>query len=224
MPGFWKARAVLAEIALCRGKAAEATSLTDELIAALPPRSRPWGHACRGKILLWAGAYADALESLELAVASGVPQSLRHRGAALLLSGRLDEAGSDLEEALRQGVDAEGLTWRGELRRRRGDFKGAVEDLNAAVRMDGANSFWALANRALAKGAAGDAAGQWADFSTIRRDVLDHFETAAGLKAKSAGDPAAVRAVLEAGLALARGVRVSNEYLFPVWMSHGLQA
>ncbi|MDD5304069.1 MAG: tetratricopeptide repeat protein, partial [Elusimicrobia bacterium] len=57
VPGFWKARAALAEIALCRGKAAAAAKLTAELIEELPERSRPWGHACRGKILLWSGDY-----------------------------------------------------------------------------------------------------------------------------------------------------------------------
>lgn len=217
VPGFWKARAALAEIALCRGKAAAAARLTAELIAELPERSKPWGRASRGRILLWSGDYAAALESLEPAVSAGVPYSLRWRGAARMLTGRLDEAALDLEEALRQGLDAEGLVWRGELKRRRGDLKGAIEDLNAAIRMDGANSFWALANRALAKGAAGDEAAARADFSTIRRDVLDRFEKAAGVKAGP--DAASVRAVLEAGLALGRGVRVSNEYLFPVWMS-----
>lgn len=221
VPGFWKARAALAEIALCRGKAAAAAKLTDQLIAEMPERSKTWGHAVRGKILLWSGDYAKALESLELAVAAGVPYSQRHRGASRLLLGRLDEASADLDAGLSQGVDAEGLTWRGELRRLRGDFKGALEDLNAAVRMDGANSFWALADRALAKSAAGDAPAAWADFSMIRRDVLDRFEKAAGRKAKSPEDADGVRAVLEAGLTLGRGVRVSNEYLFPVWMSHG---
>jgi tetratricopeptide (TPR) repeat protein len=221
VPGFWKARAALAEIALCRGKAAAAAKLTDQLIAEMPERSKTWGHAVRGKILLWSGDYAKALESLELAVAAGVPYSQRHRGAARLLLGRLDEAQADLDAGLSQGVDAEGLTWRGELRRLRGDLKGALEDLNAAVRMDGANSFWALADRALAKSAAGDAPAAWADFSMIRRDVLDRFEKAAGRKAKSPEDADGVRSVLEAGLTLGRGVRVSNEYLFPVWMSHG---
>ncbi|MDD5305619.1 MAG: hypothetical protein PHS14_21170, partial [Elusimicrobia bacterium] len=147
--------------------------------------------------------------------------SQRHRGAARLLLGRLVEAAGDLDAGLAQGVDAEGLTWRGELRRLRGDVKGALEDLNAAIRMDGANSFWALANRALAKGASADAAAAWADFAMIRRDVLDRFEKAAGRKAKSPEDAEGVRAVLEAGLRLGRGVRVSNEHLFPVWMSHG---
>ncbi len=224
VPGFWKARAALAEIALCRGDAAAAARLTARLIEELPPQSKPWGGACRGKLQLWSGEYAKALESLEPAVSAGVPYSLRYRGAAFLLSGRLDEAARDLEDSLRQGVDAEGLTWRGELKRLRGDFKGAIEDLNAAIRMDGANSFWALADRALAKGAAGDAAGMGADFSTIRRDVLDRFEKEAGLKAKSPADSDAIRKVLAAGLALGRGVRVSNEYLFPVWMGHARDA
>jgi len=220
VPGFWKARAALAEIALCRGNKKAAAAAADALIAGLPERSKPAGHGCRGRILLWAGDYARALESLEPAVSAGVPSSLRHRGAAKLLTGRLDEAAPDLDEALRAGVESEGLTWRGELRRLRGDLKGALEDLNAAIRMDGANSFWALANRALAKGAAGDEPGLRSDFATIRRDVLDAFEKAAGLKA-AAADAAAIRHVLQAGLALGRGVRVANEYLFPVWMSHG---
>jgi tetratricopeptide (TPR) repeat protein len=220
VPGFWKARAALAEIALCRGDAALAIRRVDELIERAPERTQAWGHACRGRILLWSGEYARALESLAIAADAGVPYALRHRGAARLLSGRLDEAASDLEDALRQGVDAEGLTWRGELRRLRGDSPGALEDLGAAIRMDGSNSFWALANRALARGAAGDEGGMWSDFSMIRRDVLDAFEAAAGVRAKAPGDPA-VRATLEAGLRLGRGVRVANEYLFPVWMDHG---
>jgi tetratricopeptide (TPR) repeat protein len=224
VPGFWKARAALAEIALCRGDAAKASGHVDLLIAEVPERTKAWGHAYRGKILLWSGAYERALESLEIGVAAGIPYSLRHRGAARLLSGRLDEAAADLEEALRQGVDVEGLTWRGELKRRRGDLKGASEDLSAAIRMDGANSFWALANRALARGASGDAAGLWSDYTTIRRDVLDRFEREAGLKPAAAADAKTAAAVLEKGLALARGLRLANEYLFPVWMSDGREA
>ena len=224
VPGFWKARAALAEIALCQGRPADAANLAAELIKALPTQTRPWGHACLGKMRLWSGEYERALESLAPAVDFGVPDSVRHRGGARMLLGRLDEAVADLDAALAQGVDAEGLTWRGELKRRRGDLKGAVEDLSAAIRLDSANSFWALANRALAKGAGGDQPGMWSDFSTIRRDVLDRFETAAGLKAASAQDSEAIRTVLEAGLRLARGMRVANEYLFPIWMGHGREA
>ena len=221
VPGFWKARAALAEIALCRGEEERAARLSAELIAKLPERSKPWGQVCHGKILLWSGQYEQACEHLDIGVSAAVPYALRHRAGARLLLGRLDEAGTDLEDALRLGADAEGLTWRGELRRLRGDHAGAVEDLTAAIRMDGSNSFWALANRALAKSACGDAAGQWSDFSTIRRDVLDSFETAAGIKAAGPGETAAVQTILVAGLRLARGVRVANEYLFPVWMGHG---
>lgn len=224
VPGFWKAGAALAEIALCRGDASAAARLSGELIEGMPERTRPWGHACRGKLLLWSGEYEAALASLELGVSAGVPYSVRHRGAALMLLGRFDEAARDLEEGLRQGTDAEGLTWRGELRRLRGDLQGALEDLGAAIRMDGAHSFWALADRALARGASGDTAGMWTDFTTIRRDVLDRFEESAGVKAGSPENPDAVRSVLEAGLALGRGMRVSNEYLFPVWMGHGRRA
>lgn len=218
VPGFWKARAALAEIALCRGDAPRALRLSAELVDALPERIKPWGRAAWGKLLLWRGDYAAALKQLEPAVSAGIPYSRRHRGAALLLLGRLEEAAPELEEGLRQGVDAEGLTWRGELRRLSGDHKGAVEDLNAAIRMDGANSFWALADRALAKGAADDEAGLWADFKSVRRDVLDRFEQEAGAKADDPSKTAEARAILETGLKLGRGVRVANEYLFPVWM------
>lgn len=216
VPGFWKARAALAEIALCRGDAARAVRLWEELIATAPERTKSWGSAGLGKHLLWTGEYEKALVHLDLAVAATVPYSRRHRGAAKLLLGRLDEAAADLEESLREDAGAEGLTWRGELRRLRGDFKGAVEDLNAAIRMDCTNSIWALANRALAYGASGDAARLKSDYAMIRRDVIERFE----LEADEAG-PAAV---LEAGLRLGRGVRVANEYLFPVWMGHGKKA
>ena len=221
VPGFWKARAALAEIALCRGDRARALTLSAELVEALPERIKAWGRAAWGKLLLWSGDYPAALVQLEAAVAAGIPYSRRHRGAALLLLGRLDEAAADLEEGLRQGVDAEGLTWRGELRLARGDFKGAIEDLSAAIRMDGANSFWALADRALARGASGEPEGLWADFKSVRRDVLDCFEKAAAVKADEPSKTAEARAALEAGLKLGRGVRVANEYLFPVWMGDG---
>ncbi len=138
--------------------------------------------------------------------------------AVVDLAQRRGEAAADLEEALRQDGGVESLTWRGELRRLRGDWKGAGEDLNAAIRMDGTSSFWALANRALAKSAAGDAAGLKSDYASIRRDVLDRFEAEAGAA------EAKPEAVLEAGLRLGRGVRVANEYLFPVWMGHGKKA
>ncbi|UPT75771.1 MAG: tetratricopeptide repeat protein [Elusimicrobiota bacterium] len=221
VPGFWKARAALAEIALCRGDEKAAAARADELVASMPERKRPAALAVRGRLRLWAGDAAGALSDLDAAVGAGIPQTLRPRGAALLLSGRLDEAAADLDEALRSGPDAEALTWRGELRRRRGDFAGAIEDLGAAIRQDGSNSFWALANRALARSASGDAAGAWSDYATIRRDVLDFFEKRAGKAPADSADQEALRAVLEAGLALGRGVRASNEHLFPVWMGHG---
>lgn len=218
VPGFWKARAALAEIALCRGDRAAALRRADELVEALPDRSKPWGLTCRGRLLLWVGEYEASLASLEPAVAAGVPGASLCRGGALLLLGRLDQAARDLEAESASGPSAEALTWRGELRRLRGELPGAVEALGAAVRLDGGNSLWALADRALAKGAAGDAPGMWTDYTTIRRDALERFERAAGAKPAGPGDLEAMRSVLEAGLRLARGLRASNEHLFPVWM------
>lgn len=218
VPGFWKARAALAEIALCRGDRAAALRRADELVEALPERSKPWGLACRGRLLLWLGEYERGLASLEPAVAAGVPGAALHRGGALLLLGRLAEAAGDLEADSASGTGAEALTWRGELRRLTGRLKEAGEALSAAIRLDGSNSVWALADRALVKGAAGDAAGMWTDYTTIRRDALERFERAAGAKPAGPADAEAMRSVLEAGLRLARGLRASNEHLFPLWM------
>ncbi|MBI3554152.1 MAG: tetratricopeptide repeat protein [Elusimicrobia bacterium] len=225
-PEFWRARAASAENALCRGAPARAFKTLELLVKAMPAQNKPWAQAAQGRLLLWSGRYAEALACLEPGVQSGVPQALRHRGAALLLLEKWDQARSDLDESLRQTPsDSEALTWRGELKRRRGDFKGALEDLAAARRQDSANPIWSLANGALAKGAMGDAHGMWTDFQNIRRDVLDAFEKAAKTEAKSPAQTDKVRAVLEAGLRLARGMRATNEYLFPVWMrtSHGIK-
>lgn len=220
VPAFWKARAALAEIDLCQGDPAAALARAGELVDALPERSRPWGLVVRGRLRLWTGDYAGAVLDLDPAVKAGAPAAARLRAAARLFSGDRAGAAEDLAAALGGGADVEALVLRGELRRLSGDAAGAIEDLGAAIRMDGSNSFWALANRALARGDAGDAAGQWTDYATIRRDVLDRFEKEGGAAPASAAESAAVRRVLEAGLRLGRGLRASNEHLFPVWMGH----
>ncbi len=220
VPGFWKARAALAEIDLCLGDAPAALARASELVDALPERARPSGLVVRGRLRLWTGDYAGALADLDPAVKGGAPAAHRLRAAARLFSGDRAGAAADLEAALAAGADVEALVLRGELRRLSGDCAGALEDLGAAIRLDGSNAFWALANRALARGDSGDAAGQWTDYSTIRRDVLDRFEKEAGAAPSSPADAAAVRRVLEAGLRLGRGLRASNEHLFPVWMGH----
>jgi tetratricopeptide (TPR) repeat protein len=218
VPDFWRIRAALAETELCAGKTEAALKRLDALVKEMPRESNGWGLAARGRMLLWIGRLAPALADLDAAVEAGSTAARGHRGAALLLTGKNEAGEKDLDAAAEAAPsDAEVLTWRGEARRLRGDHQNALADFSAARRSAGGNPFWALANSALSKGAVNDAHGMWTDFQSIRRDVLDAFEAAAKNKAGSPADTAAMKRVLEAGLALGGGVRVSNEYLFPLW-------
>jgi tetratricopeptide (TPR) repeat protein len=83
----------------------------------------------RGELASWTGDHERAIE-----LADESPDGDRLRGGALLLIGRLDEAGAALARCLeREPGHAEALLWRGELARLRGDLDASLRDLDAGI-------------------------------------------------------------------------------------------
>lgn len=214
-PGPWKARAYLAEIALCRGRAAEAFAGLDPVV-----RADGWdvgeALAWRGSLRLWHGDYRAALEDLDAAAAREAPFALGWRGAAKLQLGRTEEALEDLDACLRRREeDDEARVWRSELHRRMGRPRDCLRDLDRVLDEESEVNFWARANRGLALAALGERAAGERELARLPP----------GLKAwlrRRAGTGAAPLALLEAGLRLGRGLRRPDPYLQAVWMGSRL--
>ena len=125
------------------------------------------------------------------------------------------EALKDLDQYVRDRVDAEGLIWRGEIKRRLGRPLEAMEDLDRALG-DG-DDLWALINRGLARGALGDQGGLRADFLSLPADIRTFLLRKIG-SLPGERRPESFRAALEMGLTLGHGLRRPHSYLFPIWM------
>ncbi len=134
--------------------------------------------AWRAEIKLWGGDYSGALADSEASLRAASPALWAHcwRGAALHMLGR--PALHDLDVALkRDPVDAEALTWRGEVHRLAGRMKPALADLDLAVKLRPfATSY---VNRALAWDELGNQSKCIADFEEFRR-VAPKLARAAG--------------------------------------------
>lgn len=212
-PVFWKAEAGLAEAALCRGDEARAFAVMDGLAARLAGPDRAGALAWRGELHLWRGRYEAALADLSESDREGCPLAGCWRGGALLRLGRAEEAVAVLDAHLaRCPDDQEALVWRAEALRVLGRTDRALSDLDRV----GQASLWALANRALCRGAAGDAAGMRADYLILDRPAREYFELELG--AAGAGTPDGMRAVLAALLSAGGGIRRADPYLRPLWL------
>lgn len=224
-PQYWKARALLAEIALSQGRSREAFAAMGGLYRTVPEMDRPAILVWRAEMRLWTGAYAAALRDLDAALAlaaatraSPFPLTLCWRGAALLKLGRLPEALRDLDAQLRlHPEDQEALIWRGEAKRLAGRCREALADLDAACRF-GNSPMWAYVNRALVRARLRDHPGMWADYFLVPLRVRSYFSWRAGRDVKPGAPPRAVTAQLEAILDAGRGVRRSEQYLFSMWL------
>ena len=92
MPQVWKARALLAELALARGERTRALRTMDRLLRTVPDSDRASVLAWRGEVRLWIGEYREALADLDSAVARQSPLALCWRGAAHLKLGHYPAA------------------------------------------------------------------------------------------------------------------------------------
>ena len=133
------------------------------------------------------------------------------------MEGDFKAARVDLDSALGPGSrDAEAYTWRGELNRKTGRYREALEDLNRAVEL--ARGTWAYANRALVHAALKNDFGLKKDYERIPGDVIRHARARLGLKSPTVWNKKQAVSLLETALRSALGVRRHETYLTPVWM------
>jgi tetratricopeptide (TPR) repeat protein len=218
-PQVWKARALLAEIALCQGDRAGAFRAMDDIVRTVPMEmDRASVLAWRGEMRLWMGEYRQALRDLDAAVAGRSPLALCWRGAANLNLGNYPAAMQDLDAQLRSHPeDQEALVWRGEAKRRAGRWREALADLDAACRI-GNTPLWAYLNRALVRAQLKDLPGMRSDFLMIPERVRSYFSWKMGKDVKPDSPPGTITAQLLAILKAARGVRRNDQYLFSLWL------
>jgi tetratricopeptide (TPR) repeat protein len=219
-PAFWKARGMLAECALCQGRAAEAFPLMDQCVDQLAAAGNAAEHeeatTWRGELRLWLGQYGAALADLAPGIASASTYALIWGGAAHLLQGEHDRALALLDRAVKAAPgDAEAYLWRGEAHERLGHLDRALGDFDRALGVTGM-VIWPCVGRALVRARTGDAAGTIADFTALPARMRALFEWKTGTRVD--GDPRAAVEVLLAMREAARGLRRSEQYLEALWM------
>ncbi|MBI2790000.1 MAG: tetratricopeptide repeat protein [Elusimicrobia bacterium] len=215
VPDYWWFQCRLGEAYMASGSLARGLREFEKAsAAATDPRARRAVTTWHGAALLWAGRYPEALAKLDEGAAIGTRIWVNcWRGAAYLMLGRRAEALADLDAAIATDPqDLEAHLWRGEAHRVMGRTSDALRDLDRALELDPAYA-WAYANRALARDDAGDAEGMAADFKRLPRDLVAAF----GWPGRAVPDRARMRALLEAGLARAKGVRRPEAYINSVW-------
>lgn len=176
-----------------------------------------------GGALLWAGEYRRAAAKLDEAVGLGAELWVKcWRGGAHLMLGKRLKAVQDLDEAIKTDPqDLEAHLWRGEAYRLLGRNADALRDLNRAIALD-AKYTWGYFNRALARGAAGDAKGMAADFARIPAAVIAAIRGELKAGTPVAKNVKAMRGILEEGLRRAKGIRRPEHYLNAIWMGREL--
>ena len=214
-PGLWELRCRMAEGLLARGDRGRGLAEFARAARSSEASARPAIQAWHGEALLWLGRYRAALGQLDAAVAAGARYARAWRGAVYVKLGRRD-ALAELDEAQRLDAgDPEIPLWKGEACRVAGRFAGALEELGRAIR---SGFHWGLYNRALVWHDLGrmDAMGE--DFASIPRKETDFLRGELGLPRRRELTVAQMRAILEAGLSRAKGVRRSEAFLRPLWM------
>lgn len=218
IPKFWKAKAYIAEDALCQGERRRAFKTMDEVVPALKGYAAAAALGWKGEMRLWCGDYVGALRDLTESVRGNGHMSMCWRGASLYKLGRPKQALAELDAYLEKwNCDQEGLIWRGEIKRRQGRFKEAMQDLDAAVRLRN-TPFWAHVNRGLALAAQRDFDGMWADFYVVPGQVMAFFQWKCKISIERDHTPANAVKLLEAVLEAGKGLRRSDCYLYPVWL------
>jgi len=218
MPQVWKARALLAEIALLQDDRAGAFRIMDQLLRNVTDYDRGSTLAWRGEMRLWAGEYRAAIPDLNEAIRWESPLALCWRGAAHVKLGNFPDALRDLDSQLRSHPeDQEALIWRGEARRLLGRLREALADLDAACRF-GNSPLWAYVNRALTRARLRDVLGLRSDYLLVPEWVRSYFSWKLGADVKPDTPPRIITAQLEAMLEAARGIRRNDQYLYSLWL------
>ncbi|MDP3542339.1 MAG: tetratricopeptide repeat protein, partial [Elusimicrobiota bacterium] len=208
-PDYWWFRCRMAEAIMARGDVPGGLrEFARAAAAASGERARRAVTTWHGAALLWAGRYRAALRTLDEGAAIGTKIWVNcWRGAARLKLGDSRGALTDLDAAIEADPeDLEAYQWRGEAHRLAGRHARALLDLDRALALDPKYA-WAYVNRALARGALGDEKGFAADYARVPPDLL-----------AAARGPKGKRALLEAALSRAKGVRRPERYLDALWM------
>lgn len=211
-PEFWHARCSLGETLLCLR---DGDSAFREFARAADGEGRAEVWAWHGEALLWIGRYREALTLLDRAVAAGAWLGCGWRGAAHLVLGDFAAAQPDLDRAVVAApFDAEAHLWRGELLRRMGRYQEALRDLDGSLALDPAG-VWARFDRALALAALDRRREMRAEFRRLPEAAVRPVLRALG-RAMPRSDRE-IEAALRAGLAMAGGLRRSEDYLQGLW-------
>lgn len=207
-PDDWWVQCRLAEALMADGDVPGGLLEFERAAAAAEAPARGAILAWHGAALLWTGRYREALARFDESAAAGAATWLDcWRGAALLKLGHRRQALAALDAAIKaDGQDLEARLWRGEAHRLDGRHAEALRDLDRALSLD-PRYLWAYVNRALVRGALGDEKRLTADFAKVPSDVL-----------AAVRGPKDKRALLEAALARARGLRRPERYLDAIWM------
>ncbi|MDD5304845.1 MAG: tetratricopeptide repeat protein [Elusimicrobia bacterium] len=219
VPEYWWLHCRMAEALMAGGDVAGGLREFERAAAiAGDDRARQAIMTWHGAALLWAGKYRRALAMFDKASGLGTKIWVNcWRGGACLKLGENRKALAELDLAIKTDhQDLEAYLWRGEALRLLGRHAEALNDLDRAIALD-ANYTWAYFNRALVRGARGDAKGMAADYAMIPRDVVAALGGAPKAGA-AALTPKEMRAVLESGLKRAKGIRRPEHYLNSIWM------
>lgn len=217
-PRFWKTKAYIAEAALCQGERARALKTMDALVKGLKGYEAAAALGWKGELRLWCGDYAGALRDLTDSLRGSAHMSMCWRAASLYKLGKPDQALSELDAYLQKwDCDQEGLIWRGEIKRKQGRIREAVEDFDAAVRLRNA-PLWAHVNRALANAARRDFDAMWSDYYVVPMQVAAFFQWKCKISVERDHTPENAVRLLEAILEAGKGLRRNDCYLYPVWM------
>lgn len=192
----------MAEVLFCTGRRSEALAAITRV--RVSSEGTPYHSsllAWEGELLLFSGKYEEAIALERLALKGHDDAAHCWLGAALACSGKLAEALTELDIAVKLfPTDMEARTWRAEVLRRLGDARRSRSELREVFALR-ARHPWALVNRALLSCAEGDIASALNDIVEARA-VL-------GLEKGSARKP---EREAQALLSLARGNRRDDLY------------
>jgi|GEM_PF-2337926 len=147
----------LSEVLFCTGRRREALASMKKMRLLSDGTPFHAGFlAWEGELHLFSGNYGKAIELERLAAQGHDDAAHCWLGAALACSGKLDEALTELDIAVRLfPTDMEARTWRAEVLRRKGDSSRAGADLREVLSIHPQYP-WALVNMALLFSAGGD--------------------------------------------------------------------
>jgi len=211
----------LAEAELCLGRRRAAFGWLAKGLAACPGQEGEL-LAWRGELKLFLGDYHGALADLRTAVRKKSLYARTWQAIALMKTGRLEAALAAANRAIAANpTDGEAVLVRGEVRRLRKDIRGARADLLRALAWAAPyrHALWAGLNLLLLELEAGGPRAAARILSLAARAAEGSGAAVEVFRELSAlsGEPAALKAEIEALFGRARGLRRDEVYLFPLW-------